>query len=127
MRAGGEPVHVEMTSLPVTYLGQPAIQSVFWDVTERRRTEEHLRRAQKLDSVGRLAAGVAHDFNNMLQGILGHAELLMDRLHASDARVRACARTSWRRRMRCSGSEPSAAGVQPPPGADLRVWICATW
>jgi two-component system, cell cycle sensor histidine kinase and response regulator CckA len=87
VRAGGESIDVEMTSLPVTYLGQPAIQSVFWDVTERRRTEEQLRRAQKLDSVGRLAAGVAHDFNNMLSAILGHAELLMDTLHASDARV----------------------------------------
>jgi PAS domain S-box-containing protein len=87
LRAGGEPVEVEIMSLPVTYLGQPAIQSVFWDITERRRTEEQLRRAQKLDSVGRLAAGVAHDFNNMLQGILCHTELLMCGMHPSDARV----------------------------------------
>jgi PAS domain S-box-containing protein len=87
LRTEGEPVVVEMTSLPVTYLGLPAIQTVFWDITERRRTEEQLRRAQKLDSVGRLAAGVAHDFNNMLQGIVGHAELLMSELHSSDARV----------------------------------------
>ena len=86
LRAAGEPVDVEMTSLPVTYLGQPAIQTVFWDVTERRRSEEQLRRAQKLDSVGRLAAGVAHDFNNMLQGILCHTELLIRQLHPSDAR-----------------------------------------
>jgi two-component system cell cycle sensor histidine kinase/response regulator CckA len=87
LKTEGQAVDVEMTSLPVTYLGQPAIQSVFWDVTERRRAEDQLRRAQKLDSVGRLAAGVAHDFNNMLQGIVGHAELLMSELHSSDARV----------------------------------------
>jgi PAS domain S-box-containing protein len=87
MRAGGQPVDVAMTSQVVTYLGRPAVQTVFWDVTERRRTEDQLRRAQKLDSVGRLAAGVAHDFNNMLSAILGHAELLMETLHASDARV----------------------------------------
>ena len=87
LRRGGEPVQVEMTSLAVTYLGEPAIQTVFWDVTERRRTEEQLRRVQKLDSVGRLAAGVAHDFNNMLLGILGHADLLRDRLGASDPRL----------------------------------------
>jgi two-component system, cell cycle sensor histidine kinase and response regulator CckA len=87
LRSGSEPVLVEMTSHLVTYLGLPAIQSVLWDVTERRKTEEQLRRAQKLDSVGRLAAGIAHDFNNMLQGILGHADLLKDRLHASDARA----------------------------------------
>jgi len=87
LRSGSEPVRVEMTSHLVTYRGLPAIQSVFWDVTDRRRTEEQLRRAQKLDSVGRLAAGIAHDFNNMLQGILGHADLLKNRLHASDARA----------------------------------------
>jgi PAS domain S-box-containing protein len=87
LRPEGPPVDVEMTSLPVTYLGAPAMQSVFWDVTERRRTDEQLRRAQKLDSVGRLAAGVAHDFNNMLQGIMGHAELLVAKLHVSDARM----------------------------------------
>jgi PAS domain S-box-containing protein len=87
MRAEGQPIDVEMTSLPVTYLGQAAIQSLFWDVTERRRTEEQLRRAQKLDSVGRLAAGVAHDFNNMLQGIMGHGQMLIDKLHPSDSRV----------------------------------------
>ena len=87
LRAGRESVQVEMTSLAVTYLGEPAIQSVFWDVTERRRAEEQLRRAQKLDSVGRLAAGVAHDFNNMLLGILGHADLLRDRLDAGDGRL----------------------------------------
>jgi PAS domain S-box-containing protein len=86
-RTGGEPVDVEMTSHAVSYLGQPAIQTVFWDVTDRRRAEEQLRRAQKLDSVGRLAAGIAHDFNNMLQGIMGHAQMLTDTLHASDARV----------------------------------------
>jgi PAS domain S-box-containing protein len=88
LRASGDSIAVEMTSLPVTYLGQPAIQSVFWDVTERHRTEEHLRRAQKLDSVGRLAAGIAHDFNNMLQGILAHTQLLIMGLHAADARIR---------------------------------------
>jgi PAS domain S-box-containing protein len=86
VRVGGEPIDVEMTSLPITYLGEPAIQTVFFDVTERRRAEEQLRRAQKLDSVGRLAAGVAHDFNNMLQSIFGHGQLLLSRLHAADAR-----------------------------------------
>lgn len=46
------------------------------DITERKRMQEKLIEAQKMDSIGNLAGGVAHDFNNMLAGIAGYASLL---------------------------------------------------
>jgi two-component system, cell cycle sensor histidine kinase and response regulator CckA len=54
------------------------------DITERKLLEQQFRQAQKMDAVGRLAGGVAHDFNNSLGVITGYADLIRSSLHASD-------------------------------------------
>ena len=49
--------------------------AVLGDVTEQRRAEEHLMKAQQMESIGLLAGGIAHDFNNLLTSVLGNAAL----------------------------------------------------
>lgn len=53
------------------------------DISEQLKLEAQLQQAQKMESIGRLAGGVAHDFNNMLGVILGHTELAIDQIDAS--------------------------------------------
>lgn len=50
------------------------------DVTEKKKLEEDLFQAQKMESIGTLAGGIAHDFNNILSAIMGYAELAKDRI-----------------------------------------------
>lgn len=55
------------------------------DVTELRQKEEQLRRAAKMEAIGRLAGGVAHDFNNYLAAVKGYAHLILDEISAEDS------------------------------------------
>ena len=80
----GTLIEVQTSGHEITFAGRRAELVVIDDVTERKRLEEQFRQAQKMEAVGRLAAGVAHDFNNLLTAILGTTDLMIEDLPADD-------------------------------------------
>ncbi len=77
----GRCVPVETTVRLISREGQPVgVQGIARDFTERDRLESELRQAHKLEAIGRLAGGVAHDFNNILMVIQGYGDMLLARV-----------------------------------------------
>ncbi len=95
-RKDGTDVHVSLSFAPILDGAGKVVEvsQTGRDLTGRieaaaalRRTEDQLRQAQKMEAVGRLAAGVAHDFNNVLSVILSYSDLLLGELNGADPMI----------------------------------------
>jgi two-component system cell cycle sensor histidine kinase/response regulator CckA len=89
-RADGTTVSVDVSGSLVRLGEESTVLAILRDITERQRLEGQLLQSQKMESVGRLAGGVAHDFNNELGVITGYGDLLLQEIgpdHRSHRRV----------------------------------------
>jgi PAS domain S-box-containing protein len=80
VKKDGTVIEVEITSHDLSFEGRKARFIVINDITERRKIEAQLLRTQRMESIGTLAAGIAHDLNNVLSPMLMAVELLKARL-----------------------------------------------
>jgi PAS domain S-box-containing protein len=75
MRSDGHLFDSEVTLNRIEIGGKTCFQAIVRDITDRKRLEMEINKAQKLESLGALAGGIAHDFNNLLQGVFGYISL----------------------------------------------------
>ena len=73
----GEELWVELSTALIKWQEKPATINFFRDVTHQKKLEVQLQRAQKMEAIGTLAGGVAHDLNNILSGLVSYPELLL--------------------------------------------------
>jgi PAS domain S-box-containing protein len=84
LKSDGSDFPLELTVARIGSDNRAVLTGFMRDITERRALEEQLRQSQKLEAIGRLAGGVAHDFNNILMSIVGAADLLLMQLEPDD-------------------------------------------
>ncbi|MGF1503401.1 MAG: ATP-binding protein [Paracoccaceae bacterium] len=81
LRSDDKFVQIALTEVEI--YGRPTLLAVLTDASELRQLEDQFVQSQKMEAVGKLAGGVAHDFNNVLTAILGHCDLLLLRKEVS--------------------------------------------
>jgi PAS domain S-box-containing protein len=105
VRRGGEEFPAEASISQIEIGGGKFLTVILRDITERKKMEEQLRQAQKMESIGTLASSIAHDFNNVLNNVLGFAAQLKKYIH-DETKVRKYIETIEKSAMR--GAELSS-------------------
>ncbi len=75
-RKDGQIITVRLMAGSIVYKGKPAIPGTVIDITKEKTLESQLIQSQKMEAIGTLANGIAHDFKNILEGIIGFAKLI---------------------------------------------------
>jgi two-component system cell cycle sensor histidine kinase/response regulator CckA len=84
LRPNGEQIVADMRAVETDWMGSPAYVVSLRDVTARKQLEEELRQAHKMEALGNLAGGIAHEFNNLLTAILFSSGCLVEQLPEED-------------------------------------------
>ncbi|RXK81636.1 PAS domain S-box protein [Chlorobaculum sp. 24CR] len=95
LRLDGAEASVEVSAVPFTFAGQQGALVFLRDIDRRKKAEEEraglehqLFQSQKIESIGRLAGGIAHDLNNLLTPVLGYSEMLSHAFPETDKRLK---------------------------------------
>jgi PAS domain S-box-containing protein len=105
LRRDGHALTVELTTVPVEWDGEPATLALGRDVSERREMEHRLAVADRLASMGTLAAGVAHEINNPVSYVLANASFVAEELSALSEGNPALADLVSAAKDACTGAE----------------------
>jgi len=73
----GSTIRVEISTSLIKYRGKPVVQGIVRDITEQERLQQQLQQSKKMEAIGLLAGGVAHDLNNVLSGIVSYPDLIL--------------------------------------------------